>query len=86
MDINDFLAISVVGALLSLVIEWLTNVWGTERWATKMVTLLFAIVVGGFYIWARNTAWFPTMITVLGAASIVYGFFLNKKPNPLMEA
>ena len=83
MDINDFLAIAVVGALLSLVIEGITNKFGTERWATKVITLTLAIVVGGGYIWIRSTPWFQTVVTVLGTASIVYGFFLNKKPDTI---
>lgn len=82
MDINDFLGISVVGALLSLTIEGLTNKLGTERWATKVITLVLAVFIGGVYVWLRSTPWFPTVITVLGVASIVYGFFLNtKKPT-----
>lgn len=78
MDINEFLGIAVVGALLSLFIEVITAKISNPS-VTKFVTLMLAIVVAGAYVWVRSTPYFPTVVVVLGTASIVYGFFLNKK-------
>jgi len=78
MEINDFLSITIVGAALSLAIESLKAKWGTKGWATKTVTILFSVLLAGLYVWLRQTSYWQTIITVLGAASIVYAFFLKK--------
>lgn len=78
MDIQEFLAIAVVGAIMSVVIELLMkNV--SNPLVSKLVTAVFAIIVAGLYVWVRSTPYFETVILVLGTASTVYGFFLNKK-------
>ena len=78
MDIQEFLAISVVGALLSLSIEWIMKEVSNPL-VSKIVTLFLAIITAGLYVWVRSTPYFETVILVLGTASTVYGFFLNKK-------
>jgi hypothetical protein len=78
MEINDFVAITVVGAGLSLAIDWLKAKFGTEGWATKTVTLLLSILIAGLYVWLRQTSYWQTVLTVLGAASAIYAFFLKK--------
>ena len=78
MEINDFLSITIVGAALSLAIESLKAKWGAKGWATKTVTILLSILIAGLYVWLRQTSYWQTIITVLGAASIVYAFFLKK--------
>jgi hypothetical protein len=78
MEINDFLAIGVVGAGLSLAIDSLKAKFGTTGWATKTVTLLLAILIGGLYVWLRQTSYLQTVLTVLGSASVVYALFLKK--------
>lgn len=80
MDINEFLGIAVVGALLSLAIEVITAKVSNPL-ITKFVTLILAIIVAGGYVWVRSTPYFQTVVLVLGTASIVYGFFLNKKTD-----
>jgi len=78
MDINQFLAIGVVGAFLSLMIEFFMKEISNPL-LSKMVVLVSAIVVGAVYVLLHNTPYFQTVMTILGSASIVYGFFLNKK-------
>ena len=78
MDITELLAIGVVGGLLSLAIEWITNKFGTNKMASKAVTLVLALIVGGVYVWLRSTAYWETTLIVLGAASTVYAFFIKK--------
>lgn len=78
MDIQEFMGIAVVGALLSLVIEFIKG-YNSNPLVTKIETLILAIIVAGGYVVIRSTPYFETVLTVLGTASIVYGFFLNKK-------
>lgn len=80
MDIQEFLGIAVVGALLSLIIEvFAKNI--KNQTISKAITLILSIVVAGAYVWVRSTPYFQTVVLVLGTASIVYGFFLNKKSS-----
>jgi DMSO reductase anchor subunit len=78
MDIQNFLAIAVVGVFLSLIIELVTKKISNPS-LTKLITLVLAIVVAVVFVWVKNTPYFQTVIVVLGTASTVYGFFLNKK-------
>jgi len=78
MQINDFLAISVVGAGLSFLVDWMKVKYGTEGTKTKSLVLALSILVGAFYIALRATPYLETVLTVLGASSVVYAFFLKK--------
>lgn len=79
ININEFLAIAVVGALLSVVFEVIGKKFPTNPNKTKALVILLSLIVGGFYVWIRSTPYFMTFITVLGAASTVYSLFFNKK-------
>lgn len=74
---NDLLGIAIVGAGLSAVIQWLKIKFGAEGLAVKLLTILLAIIVGTLYVFLRDTAVWPTILGVLGAASTVYAFFLK---------
>lgn len=78
MEINDFLAIGIVGAVTSLAIDSIKARWGTESWVTKLVTIGMSIFIGVGYVWARQTSYFETILVILGSASLVYSFFLKK--------
>lgn len=78
MDIQEFMGIAVVGAILSFIVELIKDESSSPR-MTKGLTLVLAIIVAGGYVMVRSTPYFETVVTVLGTASIVYGFFLNKK-------
>lgn len=77
MNITEFIAIAVVGAFLSIVIEIIKNKWGTSSNVTKLLTLGLALVVAGAYVWVRSTPYFETVLLVLTCASTVYAFFLK---------
>jgi hypothetical protein len=77
MDVNEILGIAVVGALLSVVIQHLKNVFGTDSTETKLLTVALSVAVGGAYFLLRQTVWWATIVGVLGAASTVYAFVLK---------
>lgn len=80
MDIQEFIAIGVVGAVLSVLIEIIFKEVSNPLFS-KIVTLILAIITAGLYVWVRSTPYFETVILVLGTASTVYGFFLNNKES-----
>lgn len=77
MGITEFIAIGVVGAFLSLVVQVIKEAFYTESSVTKLITIALALVVGGVYVWVRSTPYFETAIMVLMAASTVHA--LSKK-------
>lgn len=78
MQINDFLSIAIVGAALSLAIEWITNKWGTGSAASKAIAIVLSVVVGGAYWYLSSLAIWQSILGVLAAASTVYALFLNR--------
>ena len=78
MEINDFVAIGVVGVGMSLAIEWLKSKYGTNGRALKAIVLLLSILIGGLYVWLRQTPYFETTLVVLGASSAFYAFLLKE--------
>lgn len=77
MEINDFLAIGIVGAALSLVIEYITNKYNTNATGGKTVAILLSIVVGGAYWFLSGTAIWQSILGVLAAASTVYAIVFS---------
>lgn len=78
MDIQDVLSIAIVASALSLLIEWIKTKWGMESTPTKLLTLALAVIVGSLFVFLKGTAYWATIIMVLGVSSTVYGFFLKK--------
>jgi hypothetical protein len=77
MNITDFLAIAVVGAILSVVVQIIKQAFGTESNTTKLITIALALIVGGLYVWIRSTPYFETAILVLTSASAVYALVMK---------
>lgn len=75
--IEDFLGIAVVGGLLSLVIQFIKNKLGTDSTATKILTIVLSIIVGGAYFLLRDTVWYATIVGILAASSTVYALILK---------
>jgi hypothetical protein len=78
MEIQDFSQLLVVGTATSLLINYLKNKFGTETMATKALTLALAVVVGGAYVYLRDTNVWQTIVQVLVVSSAVYALFLRK--------
>ncbi len=79
MEINNFLEIAIVGAALSLLIEWITNKWGSSSAQAKGIAIVASIVVGGLYWFLSGTAVWQSILGVLAAASTVYALFFSGK-------
>lgn len=78
MEINDFLGIGIIGAVASVIIEVLKRKTGTAPIGSKFTAIIVSVVLGTLYFYVRNTPWFPTVVSVLGAASTIYALFFPK--------
>jgi len=81
INITDFLAISIVGVALSLLIEVIQAKFATRKNLTKLITIALAIAVGSVYYFVRETSYWQTILGVLTAASTVYAFFFSNKKS-----
>lgn len=81
MDINDFTSIAIVGITLSLIVEGIKTKFGTNSFATKVLTVILALVFGGFYWAAQGTEFYQAVLGVLAAASTFYALFLNSSKS-----
>lgn len=81
MEINtivqSFLAIGIVGAALSLVIQWLQSRWGVEGSATKALCILGSVVLGTIIYFVSQLPIWATILGVLSAASTVYAMVFS---------
>jgi len=75
---EDFLAITIVGALLSGVVEFTKGMFGESSTKTKLIVIGLSILVGGIYAFLRSTVYWATMVIVLTSASTVYALLLKK--------
>lgn len=78
MDISNFVSLGVVGVVFSLALQWVKGKFGVDSLGTKIYTVVLALIIGGVYVWIQSTPYFQTVLTVLGAASAFYAFFLKK--------
>lgn len=76
-SIADFLGITIVGAGLSGLVQYIKAKWGVDGFTTKVVVIVLAILIGSLYVLLRDTVLWSTILGVLAAASTVYALLLN---------
>lgn len=81
MDINEFLAIGVVGAVTSGIIELINRKWIRTSNGAKLVTVVVSVAIASVYYYIRSTPLFATVLAVLASASTVYALLLPKGSN-----
>lgn len=68
---------AILGVVASLFMEFIkTNI--KSSLTKKFAIVAISIVVGGIYALTVGTPFYNTILSVLGASSVVYGFFLKK--------
>jgi hypothetical protein len=78
MEITAFLSISIVGVILSFIIDVLKVKLNTTSTGTKALTAILALVIAGLFWWLASTPYIQSVATVLGMASTAYAFLLKK--------
>lgn len=75
-DLNNLIAIGIVGAGLSLLMEMVPSSVPSKY--KKGIVIIGAGLTGWAYTALKNTAVFPTIIQVLMSAQTIYALFLKK--------
>jgi hypothetical protein len=75
----------VVGALVSILIEFIVHMTGATKTGAKVITLVVSIALSAllWYIW--KSPYGETFVNILGGATVFYGFVL-KGPSDKLQA
>lgn len=84
MEIQELLSISIVGGLVSVLLERITNDIENKN-TSKLLVIVASLVFGGVYVWVRSTPYFATVLTILASSSAVFAFFFNRNKAPITE-
>lgn len=77
MALDEILQIGIVGTIVSFFIQFLKNKFGAGSDMVKVITLGAALVAGGLYYFLSDTEFFVSVLGILGAATIIWSFFLK---------
>lgn len=75
--LNQFLSIGIVGAALSMGIQWLQAKFGVEGTVTRVISIAGSVVLGGAIWFLQGTAVWASILGVLAAASTVYAMVFS---------
>jgi hypothetical protein len=76
---DNFLAISIIGALISIIFEWGKKKWGVESHESKMLMISISMLVGAVYYFASSLAIWQSVLGILAASSTMYAMFYSNK-------
>lgn len=75
MDVASFI---VIGAIVSLIVQFLKTRYGTQSNMTLAMVVVISIVVGASYTLLKDTPVWQTIISILGFAGAVYTYILKR--------
>jgi len=77
-DLQNFLQIGAVGVILTFIVQYIKDKFGTESDATKLISIGLSVVLGaGYYFLVDTPVWLP-ITGILGTATTFYALFIKK--------
>ena len=76
---DNFLAIGIIGTLISIIFEKTKKKWGVESDESKMVMISVSILVGAIYYFFSSLAVWQSVLGILAASSTMYAMFYSNK-------
>lgn len=78
VSVEQLLSIGIVGALLSVALEWLKAKYAMDSKEARIITIVGAVVLGTI-VWAlqMNAVLWQTIIGILATASTVYAIVIK---------
>lgn len=67
----------IIGAGISLLVEYLKKSIGTNPWGTRLAVLVISIVGGLAYHFLRDTVLWKTLLEILTAAGAFHNFVIR---------
>jgi hypothetical protein len=79
IKLQELMNLAIVGAALSLVIEFIQRKFSVDGGKAKALTIVLALIVGTGYVLLRDTNYWVTLMAILSAASFVYAIFIPSR-------
>lgn len=78
VSIEQLLSIGIVGAVLSVAMEWVKAKYTMDSKEARIITIVGAVVLGtGVWALQSNVVLWQSVIGVLGSASTVYAIIIK---------
>lgn len=77
MNPIDFASLAIVGAIVSVFVQFVKSAAGTSRTWTIVTLILSSLLAGGIYIQFRGTNVWAVALEILTAANTVYGIVIS---------
>jgi len=79
--IDEFLSIGIVGAFLSLGVEFIQSRYGASSKQAKALAIGGSVMLGGIVWFLSSTPYYASALGVLASSSTVYALFFSSKKN-----
>ena len=76
---DNFLAIGIIGASMSVLFQWIKGKYGIESSQSRMIMIGASFFIGLFYWTVSSLAIWESILGVLAASSTVYAMFFSVK-------
>ena len=74
----DILSFTVVGAIVSVIVQFLKNKYGTNTQGTLTAVILISIAAGAGYYFIKQTSFLPVVIQILAFSGAIYTYILKR--------
>jgi membrane associated rhomboid family serine protease len=74
----DFTAYIVIGAVVSVIVQFLKNKYGTENYITIIIVAGISVVAGSLYFFLKDTNYWQGIVSILGFAGAIYTYILKR--------
>jgi len=78
ITLESLFAIGVIGAVVSIGVQWLKNKFGIGSNKTKLITIGVSIVIATVWYFFATSDWFINTVGILATASTVWALILKK--------
>lgn len=75
---TDFATLLIVGAAVSLLVQWLKSSFGTSSWKTLSIVIAVSLAASGAYVFFANSPYWETFVKVLVGAGAVYTYIIQR--------
>jgi hypothetical protein len=75
MDLTSYI---VIGAVVSVIVQFLKNKYGTASQWTLVIVAGLSIVAGTIYFLLKDTIYWQSVISILGFAGAIYTYIIKR--------
>lgn len=74
----DLLTLSITGAVVSLLVQWIKNTAKTSEYVTLGMVVVLSLLAGAFYYYFKGSSLLTDAYQILIMAGAVYTFLIQR--------